>query len=65
MNLAVPQFAARPVEQAHAAVGVNQAIFDSHVTGADVLPPGKVFAIKKLLPVVGLGVNMRANSQHA
>ena len=50
-------FAVGPVEQAHAAVGVDQAVFDGVFAGADVLPAGEIFAVEELAStVLGLGV---------
>ena len=52
-NGAVAKLASRPVKQAHSAVSHNQPIFDGHITRADMLPSGQVFAVKKLLPLTG------------
>ena len=55
----LPNFSAGPVEQAHAAVGANQAVFDGVFAGADVFPAGEIFAVEELAPVLGLGVGER------
>src|ERR1043165_9995144 len=47
-NDAVAELAARPVEQAHAPMGLDEAVFDGHRSGANVLPSGEVFAVKEL-----------------
>src|SRR3954471_22942901 len=49
-DLTVAKLTARPVQQPHAAMSANQAILNGHITGTDMLPAGKIFAVKKLLP---------------
>ena len=49
-NPAMAELAAGPVQQAHAAMGFDQAIFNRHITGADVFPAGKVLAVEQRLP---------------
>ena len=49
-----PSFAAGPVEQAHAAMRADQAVFDGHAAGSDVLPAGEILAVKKLFPFARL-----------
>src|SRR6266404_1398598 len=53
-NAAVAEFAAGPVEEAHATVRADEAVLDSHTAGADVLPAGKIFAVEERLPGRGL-----------
>src|SRR6266480_367437 len=45
-NAAIGELAAGPVEQTHAAVRAKEAVFDSHVAGADVFPTGEILAIE-------------------
>src|SRR6266446_3473889 len=45
-NAAIGELAAGPVEQAHAAVRANEAVFDRHVTGADMFPAGEILAVE-------------------
>ena len=51
---AIAQFTSRPVEESHAAVGVDQAVLNRHGSGADMLPAGQVFTVEKLLPFISL-----------
>src|SRR5882762_2485776 len=53
-DAAVAEFSAGPIEEAHAAVRADEAVFDSHAAGADVLPAGQIFAIEQRLPGGGL-----------
>src|SRR5215472_4882862 len=44
-----------PVQQAHAAVSLDESVFDGHEAGANVLPAVQVLAVEELYPaVVGL-----------
>src|SRR5580704_3939332 len=52
---AVAQFSARPIEQAHATVSTDKAIYYSHFSGPNVLPSGEIFAIEELFPFAGRG----------
>src|SRR5271155_3639263 len=55
VNVAVADFTAGPVEEAHAAVGVNQAVgFNRHVAGADVVPTREILAVEELPRVLGI-----------
>src|SRR6476646_9346771 len=58
-NGAIAELAARPVEQPHAAVGLNESVFDRHGTGPHMLPSGEVFAVEKLLPFISLRMEER------
>src|SRR6266853_5133541 len=49
-NAAIGKLAPGPVEQAHAAVGSNKAVFDRHATGADMFPAGEILAVEERLP---------------
>src|SRR5215472_6941505 len=51
-NYAISHYSARPVEQAHAAVSVNQTVFDVIASWTDMLPSVKVFAVVQLLPLI-------------
>jgi len=62
-NSAVTKFAGGPIEQPHAAVRLNQAVLDGHIAWPDVLPPGEIFAVKKLLPRV-FALRITGNGQH-
>src|SRR5271165_1476535 len=53
---AVANLAARPVEQAHAAVGADQSLFYGIAARAHVLPSGQILAVIKLLPFVGIAL---------
>jgi len=55
-DAAVADLAASPVKQAHAAVRLDQAVFDRVATRADVLPAGEIFAVEQRLPVRFLGI---------
>src|SRR5690348_15595655 len=59
----VAQFAARPIEQSHSAMGLNQPVFDRHVSRADMFPASQVFAVEKLFPFISLRVGSRGNEQ--
>jgi hypothetical protein len=61
-NAAVADLTAGPVEQAHAAVGLDQAIFDGHVAGSDVLPAAEIFAVEELLPRL-FGLRVTGNGE--
>src|ERR1700722_5522991 len=55
VDSAITDFAPGPVEQPHAAVGVDEAIwFDGHIARADVLPTGEIFAVEKLAGLIGI-----------
>jgi hypothetical protein len=56
VDLAIPDLPAGPVEQAHAAVSVDQPVLHSVIARANMLPSGQVFAIEKLLPFVGIAL---------
>src|SRR5215475_2743364 len=53
-ELAFADFAAGPVEKAHAAMRFDKAIFHGHATWAHVLPAGEVLAVEELFPVATL-----------
>jgi hypothetical protein len=53
---AVADFSAGPVKQAHAAVCVNQAIFDGIAAGAYMLPARQIFSIEEWLPFGGVAL---------
>src|SRR5438067_21319 len=65
VNCAVAKLPAGPVEEAHAAMGANQAVLDGHITRTDVLPASQVFAVEKLLPVTGLAVEGKRKTENA
>jgi len=46
-NRAVAEFAARPVEQAHAALALDQAVLDHVTAWTDMFPSSEIFAIEK------------------
>src|SRR5262249_35057936 len=54
-EFAMADLAAGPVGEAHAAVGLDQAVFDGNATGTDVLPAGEILAVEELFPFAGLG----------
>ena len=54
MDDAVADLSAGPVEQAHAAMRVDQAVFHRSFAGADVLPSCQILAVEKLPPLVGI-----------
>jgi hypothetical protein len=54
VNLAVANLAARPVEQPHAAVSADQAVFHRVATRPNMLPSGQIFAVINLLPLAGI-----------
>ena len=49
-NARVAHFAAHPIQKSHAAMRFNQSILDSIAAWPDMLPAGKVFAVKKRFP---------------
>src|SRR5438309_9189882 len=49
-DAAIGELAAGPVEKAHAAVRSNEAVFNSHVARADVLPAGEILAVEERFP---------------
>src|SRR5215468_8434159 len=51
VNRAISDSAARPVEQAHSAVGVDQAVLHGVSAGADMFPSRKIFPVEQLLPL--------------
>ena len=51
LDAAVAEFFFRPVEQTHAAVRADQAVFDGVFAGADVLPAVEIFAVEERAPV--------------
>src|SRR5712672_4361735 len=62
-NSAVTKFAGSPIEKSHAAVRLNQTVFDGHIAGPNVLPSGKIFSVEKLLPGF-FGLRITRNGQH-
>ena len=56
MDYAIADLAARPVEQAHASVGVDEAVFNRVSAGANMLPSSQIFTVEKLLPLVGIAL---------
>src|SRR5881394_4470305 len=44
-------------------MGLNEAIFHGHVTGTDMLPSRKVFAVEKLFPFISLRVSRRREAE--
>ncbi len=52
-NDAITEFGFCPVEEAHAAVSVDEAVFDGHVTGANVFPAIEILAVEELPPFGG------------
>src|SRR5882762_10953532 len=49
-DAAVAELAAGPIEQAHAAVRLNESVFHRHVAWADVFPAGEILAVEERLP---------------
>ena len=56
VNHTVPDLAARPIEQAHAAMGADEAIFHRVPSRPHVLPAGQVLAVEQLLPPIGIAL---------
>src|SRR5216684_7914985 len=52
MDLAIANFAARPVQQAHAAVSLDQAFLHRVSARAHVLPAVQILTIEELSPLV-------------
>ena len=53
-DTAVAELSAGPVEEAHAAMRLNEAFFHGHAARAHVFPTGEVLAIEERLPRVFL-----------
>src|SRR5437899_8142298 len=53
-DAAVAELSAGPVEEAHAAMRLNEAVFHGHVARSDVFPTGEILAIEERLPRVFL-----------
>ncbi len=58
-NDAIAELGFGPIEKAHAAVALDESIFDSHITGADVFPAVEVFAVEELAPFGGATLGER------
>ena len=56
MDHAIANLPARPVKQAHPAVSADQPVFYGVPARANMLPPGQIFAVEKLLPLVGIAL---------
>ena len=60
-KLAIADFAPGPIEQPHAAVGLDEAVFDAHAPFINVFPTGEVPTVEQLLPIrIGSGRRKRA-----
>src|SRR5215475_10369301 len=51
MNHAISDFAARPIQKAHSAVRVDQAVFHGIASGTHVFPSRKILSVEDLLPL--------------
>jgi hypothetical protein len=50
-NSAIADFAARPIEQTHAAMSPNETVFDCHAAWTNMLPTGEILAIEERFPL--------------
>src|SRR5205807_915709 len=60
---AIAQFAARPVEQTHAALARNQSVFNVMAAGPNMLPAREIFPIEQLLGVACLRLKNERSKQ--
>ena len=56
VDAAIAHGTAGPIEQAHASVGMNQAVVDGHIAGADVLPGIEILTVKNGGPMGGIAL---------
>jgi hypothetical protein len=54
MDHAIADLPARPIQQAHAAMGSDQPILNGVAARTNVLPSVQVLAVEKLLPLAGI-----------